>query len=267
MVKSKLRALTFLAPNMLPVYRFTMDYLGRKLGCEIELAVGMDYDAIYQADLAFICGLPYVLYTAPYLAHSALEALVAPVLQGERFENRPIYFSDVIVRQDSPFQSFAELRGCSWAYNEPQSQSGYGITRYWLVKLGETNGYFNKVVQSGFHQRSIQMVCNGEVDASAIDAQVLAVELRDHPQLAEQLRVIDSLGPSSIQPLAAARHLSPTLKQDMQAVLAEIHHDPAGRAVLGQGFIDHFIPVSDADYDDIRAMLTACEQANFLSLK
>jgi ABC-type phosphate/phosphonate transport system substrate-binding protein len=68
MTKSGLRALTFLAPNMLPVYRFTMNYLGRKLGCEIELAVGTDYDTIYQADLAFICGLPYVLHTAPYLA-------------------------------------------------------------------------------------------------------------------------------------------------------------------------------------------------------
>jgi phosphonate transport system substrate-binding protein len=267
MAKSELRALTFLAPNMLPVYRFTMDYLGRKLGCEIELAVGVDYDEIYQADLAFICGLPYVLYTAPYHADAPLEALVAPVLQGERFENRPIYFSDVIVHQDSPFQSFADLRGCSWAYNEPQSQSGYGITRYWLVKLGETNGYFSKVVQSGFHQKSIEMVCNGEVDASAIDAQVLAVELRDHPQLAEHLRIIDSLGPSSIQPLAAASHLSPTLKQDIQAILAEIHHDPAGRSVLAQGFIDRFAAVEDANYDDIRAMLAACEQADFLSLK
>jgi phosphonate transport system substrate-binding protein len=267
MAKSRLRALTFLAPNMLPVYRFTMEHLSRQLGCEIELAVGVDYDEIRQADLAFICGLPYVLYTAPYEVDAPLEALVAPVLQGERFQDRPIYFSDVIVRQDSPFQSFADLRGRTWAYNEPQSQSGYGITRYWLVKLGETNGYFSKVVQSGFHQRSIEMVRNGEVDASAIDAQVLAVELRDHPQLGGQLRVIDSLGPSSIQPLAAASHLPTTLKQDIQAILAEFHHDPAGRAVLDRGFIDHFVAVCDTDYDDIRAMLSACEQADFLSLK
>jgi phosphonate transport system substrate-binding protein len=267
MATSKLRALTFLAPNMLPVYRFTMEYLSRQLGCEIELAVGLDYDEIFQADLAFICGLPYVLYTAPYLANASIEALVAPVLQGERFQKRPIYFSDVIVRQDSPFQSFADLRGCSWAYNEPQSQSGYGITRYWLAKLGETHGYFSEVVQSGFHQKSIEMVCNGEVDASAIDAQVLAVELRDRPQLGGQVRVIDSLGPSSIQPLAAASRLPTALKQDIQTILAEIHHDPTGRVVLDKGFIDHFVAVSDTDYNDIRAMLATCEQANFLSLK
>jgi phosphonate transport system substrate-binding protein len=267
MAKPTLRALTFLAPNMLPVYRFTMEHLGRKLGFEIELMVGSDYEELVQADLTFICGLPYVLYTRPYFDTSPLEALTAPVLRGDRFQNRPIYFSDVIVRRDSPFHSFADLRGSTWAYNEPQSQSGYGITRYWLVKIGETNGYFKEVVQTGFHQKSIDLVCSGEVDASAIDAQVLAVERRDHPYLAEQLRVIDSLGPSSIQPLAAASRLPAALKRDIQAIFAEIHHDPAGRATLDRGFIDHFETVNDANYDDIREMLAICEQASFLSLK
>lgn len=244
-----------------------MAHLSSKLGRDIELTVGKDYNELFQADLAFVCGLPYVLYTIPHLSYFPIEAITAPVLRGDRFQDRPIYFSDVIVHKDSPFQSFADLRGCSWAYNEPQSQSGYGITRYWLVKLGETDGYFNDVVQTGFHQKSIQMVCDSEVDASAIDAQVLAVELRDHPPLADQLRVIDSLGPSSIQPLAAARHLPTALKQDIQAIFAEIHHDPTGRAVLDRGFIDRFVAVSDADYNDIRDMLAACEQAGFLLLK
>ncbi len=267
MATRTLHALTFLAPNMLPVYRFIMKHLGDKLDCEIELTVGSHYSEIFQADLAFICGLPYVLYTHPRLSASPIEALVAPVLQGERFQSRPIYFSEVIVHRDSPYRSFADLRGCSWAYNEPHSQSGYGITRYWLARMGETNGYFRKVIETGFHQRAIRKVHNRKVDAAAIDVQVLAVELHQHPQLAEQLRVIDSLGPSTIQPLAAASHLSKALKQDIQTIFAEIHHDPAGRAVLDRGFIDHFVSVSDAHYDDIRDMLAFCEQVNFLSLK
>jgi phosphonate transport system substrate-binding protein len=267
MTKPTLHAVTFLAPNMLPVYSFTIDYLARRLGCNIDLTVGSDYDDVLEADLAFICGLPYVLYTAPRRNSSPIEALSAPVLRGDRFQNRPIYFSDVIVRNDSPFTSFADLRGRSWAYNEPLSQSGYGITRYWLVKRGETNGYFGRVIQAGFHQKAIEMVTSGEIDASAIDAQVLAVELRDHPELAGQLRVIDSLGPSSIQPLTAATRLSAELKRDIQAALAEIHQNPAGREWLDRGLIDHFETVSDSDYDDIRAMLVACEQAEFLTLR
>lgn len=267
MMKRTLRALTFLAPNMLPVYQLVMDYLGSRLGCGIELGVGSDYAEALHADLAFICGLPYVLSTRPRREASPIEALVAPVLQGERFQGLPIYFSDVIVRRDSPFQSFADLRGSSWAYNEPLSQSGYGITRYWLAALGETHGYFGKVVEAGFHQESIRQVFHGEVDASAIDAQVLAVELRQQPHLADGLRVIASLGPSTIQPLAVASRLPQGLKQDIQAVLGELHREPACRAALDRGFIDRFVPVSDGDYNDIREMLAFCEQLGFLELK
>lgn len=250
---------------MLPLYRFMMDYLGGKLGVEVTLTVGSEYAEALHADLSLICGLPYVLYTrdpAP-----PLEAIAAPVLKGHRFQNRPIYYSDVIVHRDSPFHSFADLRGCSWAYNEPKSQSGYGITRYHLAKMSETGGYFGKVVQSGFHQQSIRMVARREVDASAIDAQVLAVELRDHPRLGAQLRVVDSLGPSTIQPLTAASRLPESLKRDIQAILTNMHHDPAARVLLDRGMIDHFTSVSDADYDDIRAMLAFCERANFLTLR
>ncbi len=265
MEKRTLQAITFLAPTMLPIYRFILNHLERVLGYEIQLQTGQHYEQVLHTDLAFICGLPYVLYTKPYIAPPSIEALSAPVLKGTRFENKPIYFSDVIVRRDSPFTSFGDLRGRSWAFNEPLSQSGYGITRYELLKRGEIGGYFGRVVESGYHQKSIQMVYDGRVDASAIDTQVLAVAYKHQPHLADRLRIIERWGPSTIQPLVANHALSRGLKQDIQAVLNEIHHDPANRAVLDSGFIDHFVTVTDDDYEDIRAMLRTCEQANFLS--
>lgn len=267
MASLNLRAVTFLAPNMASVYRFIMNYVAKKLRCDISFVTGSHYDEVFSADLSFICGLPYVLRTAPYRKPSPIEAIAAPVLQGDRYQGRPIYFSDVIVRRDRLFQSFSDLRGCSWAYNEPESQSGYGITRYWLVKLGETGGYFDRVLEAGFHQIAIRMVCKGRADAAAIDSQVLAVELRDHPQLAEQLRVIDSLGPSTIQPLAAANHLPASLKRDIQGVLTEMHQDSEASEQLDHGFIERFVGMEDSDYDDIRAMLAACERADFLTLR
>src|SRR5215216_4965303 len=145
-----LRAITFLAPNMLPVYEFVIAHIGRALGCETELVTGTHYDEVLEYDLAFICGLPYVHYTEPRLRPPPIEAIAAPILTGSRYENRPIYFSDLIVHRESLFRSFADLRGASWAYNELLSQSGYGITRYSLVQRGETNGYFGEVIEAGF---------------------------------------------------------------------------------------------------------------------
>lgn len=252
---------------MLPVYQSLVRYIGDQLGLQTELAVGTAYDELLDYDACFICGLPYILYTQPRRPSSALEAIAAPILQGERYQNRPIYFSDVIVHRNCPYQTLADLRGCTWAYNEPLSQSGYGITRYTLVKKGEIQGYFGKVVQAGFHQKALKMVCQGEIDAAAIDSQVLALALRDYPELRDQLRVIDTLGPSTIQPFAVAAHLPTSLKSDIQAVLVHAHTNPAMRAILARGLIERFATVQDADYEDIRQMLSACEQADFMVLR
>jgi phosphonate transport system substrate-binding protein len=123
-----LRFVTFLAPSLFSFYEFLTHYLGEELGCKTELTVGKAYNQLADCDAAFVCGLPYVESTS--WPEPPVEPLAAPVLKGARYRARPIYFSDVIVRRDSTIGSFADLRGRTWAYNEPHSQSGYGITRY-----------------------------------------------------------------------------------------------------------------------------------------
>ena len=95
----------------------------------------------------WIRGLPYVWKADR--GQPSLELLVAPVMQGTRYQNRPVYFSDVIVLRTSQFHAFADLRGATWAYNEPGSHSGYNVVRYHLAMLGETAGYFGRVIESG----------------------------------------------------------------------------------------------------------------------
>jgi phosphonate transport system substrate-binding protein len=263
---ARLRFATFLAPNLLPVYRFLTDRIGRRLGRPVQLVVGTSFDqfARGEADLGVICGLPYV-----WLADRRprpVEPLAAPVLSGDRYGGRPVYFSDVIVHHSSPIGRLEELRGCSWAYNEPASHSGHTVTIYSLVRMGAQPGFFARVVEAGYHQRAIRLVASGAVDAAAIDSQVLTVELRDHPQLADRLRVIGSFGPSTIQPVVAASHLPDRLKDEVQQLLVELGDDPTARAALDHGFVERFAVVDDAAYDDIRAMLAAIQAAGWTSL-
>jgi hypothetical protein len=172
----------------------------------------------------------------------------------------------VIVRRDSPLTCLEELRGCWWAYNEPASHSGHTITLYSLIRMGARPGFFGRVVQAGFHQRAIHLVLAGAVDAAAIDSQVLAIELRDHPQRADHLRVIGSFGPSTIQPVVAASRLPGRLKHQIRELLVKLSDDPTARPLLARGFVDRFRPVDDAAYDDIRAMLATIHAAGWTSL-
>jgi len=263
----RLRFGTFLAPNILPVYEAVAEEVGRRLGVETELFIETDYEACArdENEVCFICSLPYVQFERE--GASPAVPVAAPVLIGERYGGRPIYFSDVIVHVDSPFRSFLDLRGHSWAYNEPRSHSGYGITRYHLLELGETHGFFSEVIEAGFHETAMRLVAAGEVDGSAIDSQVLAVALRDDPSLAHSLRIIDALGPSTIQPVTVSKRVPAVQRREIQEVLTSMHEDPAMRGRLAQGMVDRFVPADASSYDDVRRMLDACQAAGFMELR
>ncbi|HTU21403.1 MAG TPA: PhnD/SsuA/transferrin family substrate-binding protein [Gemmataceae bacterium] len=265
MVSRTLRFATFLAPNMLPVYRLIARHVQARLDIPTELVVGSSYERLSeQAEVSFLCGLAYIELRR---LGEPIEPLAAPLLRGGRYGGRPVYFSDVIVRRDSPFRSFADLRGCSWAYNEPYSHSGPGITCYRLVELRETQDYFGRVIEAGWHQRSIRLVQRGEVDASAVDSHVLALARRDHPELDRDLRVIDSLGPSTIQPVVVVSWLEESLKADLRSVLLEMTADRAARAALADRLVERFVAIADEDYDDLRRMRAACVAAELPTLR
>jgi len=265
----RLRFGTYLASNeaAIALSEVVTEEVGRRLGVPTELIVESSYDSCLEDrnEVCFVCSLPYVTFERRGLDLAV--PVAAPVLSGERYGGRPIYFSDVIVHLDSPFQSFLDLRGTRWAYNEPLSHSGYGITRYHLATLGEIDGFFGEVVEAGFHREAIRMVADEEVDGSAIDSQVLSIELRDHPELADAIRVVEALGPSTIQPVAVSRRVPEDLREEIRDALVGMADDPAVRDRLAPGLVERFVRIDAASYDDIRTMVDACEAVGFLDLR
>ncbi|MBM3276049.1 MAG: PhnD/SsuA/transferrin family substrate-binding protein, partial [Candidatus Sericytochromatia bacterium] len=141
-----------LAPNAAPYLRAIVDWTARATGLPLmfdDLTPWPDSEAdLYRgaAAFGFVCGLPYVLE-----AH-CVEALAAPVMTGARYGGKPIYFSDLVVRKESRFLKFEDLRGTSFVYNEPGSHSGYNIVRYHLAQNGHCGKFFSRVTGSGSHQ-------------------------------------------------------------------------------------------------------------------
>jgi phosphonate transport system substrate-binding protein len=246
------------AANADPWVEAVVAYLADRLGRSVDFVNQIDWeerDRLLDAgriDAGWICGWPYVRKLARPDAN--LELLAAPVMAAPRYQDRPVYFSDVIVQRDSRFTSFADLRGASWGYNEPGSQSGFNITRYHLAKLGESWAYFGRVVQTGAHQASLREVRAGRLDATAIDSTVLETELERDPALAAEIRLIDALGPSPIPPWVVGTHVLAEQRQALRELLLDMHTDPAGRQALAVGGLARFAAVTDRDYDVIREM-------------
>jgi phosphonate transport system substrate-binding protein len=259
-----LRVATCLAPHLAWFYRFLAASLGDRLGRPAEFVEEAGYDQLGDVDVVFVCSLAYVEHAD---IGRRFEPLAAPVLTGTRYGSGPVYYSDVIVHRDSPLRCFADLRGRSWAYNEPHSQSGYGITRYHLARLGETGGYFGQVLEAGRHERAIHLVAARQVDAAAIDSHVLETYLGVHPHLRAQLRVIDTLGPSPIQPVVVRRDLPRSTKNELRQALADVEHDPDGRSCLARAQVTRFVCADDATYDPIRQMRSVAAAAGLSVLR
>src|SRR5207253_408625 len=140
-----------------------------------------------------------------------IELLAAPIPSGPLYGGRPVYFSDVIVKRDSPAKKFDDLCGSVWAYNEPRSHSGYNVIRAHLANLGRKR-FFNRAVESGSHSASVEMVLSGQVDAAAIDSTMLEWMKSQRPEIGKQVRVIATLGPSPIPPWVISKEVPENLR-------------------------------------------------------
>jgi phosphonate transport system substrate-binding protein len=128
------------------------------------------------------------------------------------------------------------------------------VTRYHLATLGEPSGFFGRVLEVGSHIKSLEMVVAGTLDAAAIDSTVLEKELASRPELRDQIRVVDSLGPSPIPPWVASTTLAPADRASIREHLLGMHLHVDGHAILARGEMLRFVKVRDSDYDPIRHM-------------
>jgi len=202
-----LRVISYLAPSIpAEFFRIVAAHIAAECGESIALQfeerisgpLGDDRDPFAEADvdLGFICAPSYRWMRAK--DPESVELLPAPVPLDARANGRAVYFADVVVRADSPFVTFDDLRGARWTYNDRNSRSGWFSM---VERVREPETFFGSLAQSGSHLRSLDLVLNGDVDAAAIDSNALFVQRRERPEIASMLRVIETWGPYPIQPV------------------------------------------------------------------
>jgi len=260
----KLTITSIQAPNQDWIAAALANYLGEKLGIACEFIADPPWqerermiDTGY-ANISWICGLPYVHKIDR--ADVQIELLVAPVMENARYKGRPVYFSDVIVRSESNFTTFADLRGRRWAYNEPNSHSGYNLTRYMLAQMGEFDGFFGYITEAGSHQIALHLLLEGKIDGTSIDSTVLEIELKNRPEITSHIRKIATWGPSPIPPWVIHKQVPSNLRDRVRRILLRMDSDWKGKAVLADLGIKKFTDVGDANYDPIREMEIKAQQ-------
>ena len=231
-------------------YRQLLDYIGQKLGREIQFIQRKTYGEINellardQIDLAFICSGPYVVGKEKH----GFELLATPEVQNSHF-----YHSYLIVNKHSEFKNLADLRGHVFAFTDPDSNTGKLVPTYWLDLMHERpETFFNKTIYTYSHDNAILAVAKGLVDGAAVDGLIWEYYHHKNPVFTSETRIIRKSEPYGIPPLVASKSLSSEIKKQIRRELFEIHRDPQGRKIISELMIDRFVNPRDEWYDSIR---------------
>ena len=234
------------------LYRQLLQYLSRRVGKDLEFVQRQTYAEINDLlqrgdiDLAFICSGPY----ATGKGSLQFEPLAVPMVQGSHF-----YQSYLIVNKNSSFNHLEDLKGHSFAFTDPHSNTGKLVPSYWLTELGEQpETFFSQIIYTYSHDNSIMAVSRGLVDGASVDSLIWEYYQAKEPSFTAQTKVIKKSVPYGIPPLVASRHLPSEDRDRLKQVLLTMHQDPEGRQILGKLLIDRFAPLQEEWYEPIRQM-------------
>ena len=233
-------------------YQQLLNYIEERLGRPVKFVDRESYVEVNNLlksgdiDVAFVCGRPYVDGHDEF----GMELLVAPQAYGE-----VEYYSYIIVSKDSSIKSFEDLRGKSFAFCDPLSNSGKAFPMYLLAKRGETpDSYFEKYFYTYAHDKSIKAVAQGIVDGAAVDHLIWEYLNRMNPADTLKTRVIVKSPPFGIPPVVVRPGLAPEIKEKLRHIFLNAHMDEEGGKILEGMMIEKFVPITDNAYKSIREM-------------
>ncbi len=233
-------------------YRHLLAYIARKMDRDLEFVQRKTYGEIDELlgkgliDIALICSGPYISGKDRY----GFEPLAVPEVHGSHF-----YRSYLIVNQSSPFQRLEDLRGHSFAFTDPDSNTGRLVPTYWLAEMNEQpETFFSRIIFTYSHDNSIMAVARGLVDGATVDGLIWDFYQAKNPTFTSKTRIIKKSEPYGIPPLVASRQLPNEAKERIRKLLLTMHQDPEGQGLLSELMIDRFIPLQEEWYGSLKQM-------------
>jgi len=238
--------------DQVAILRSWKGYLEERIGRPVRFVHRGSYQEINellskdQLDFAWVCGYPYVRN------RSFMRLLAIPL-----YEGRPLYQSYLIVpKSDTTTRSFRDLKGKIFAYSDPNSNSGFLVPQYELVRLGENPAtFFQKSFFTWAHSKVVNAVGSGLANGGAVDGYVWETLQRTHPELTAQTRVVRKSALYGFPPLVARASIGEGDFRAMQEVLLGMSKDAQGRELLARLNLDGFAPDDPHVFDGIAEIL------------
>jgi ABC transporter, phosphonate, periplasmic substrate-binding protein len=147
----------------------------------------------------FMCGLPFSR------SDPRPELIAAPVPSPPDFYGLPQYWSEMVVRKDSSFQTIEDTFGGRIALTVPDSQSGCLAALYFLMPIARRFPLYREVITPQVTPLgAVSAVVDGAADVAPIDSYAYSLLQKYRSDLTSQLRVVARTPRTPIPPLVAS---------------------------------------------------------------
>ena len=212
-------------------------YLAAQLGRPVQLIKRRTYQEITalllsgQLDAAWVCDDPYVQH------EDQLELLAVPL-----YRHEPLYQTYVIVSEGSKAQSFDDIRGTVHAFSDPDSTSGFLVTRHLLALRHTTPAQFFRTFFFTYgHRNVVRAVATELAESGSIDGYVWDVMREREPDLVNKTRVVYRSEQLGFPPIVGLKSASDAnLAKAISAAFLEMPTHPLGREILAILELDGF---------------------------
>ncbi len=228
-------------------YKKLIDYVALHIGDEASMILRPSYSDVRilleekEVDIALVCTGTYIICSRA----ATIELIAVP-----EFKNDLKYRCLFVVNKYSTINDIADLQGRSFAFTDPESNTGCIVPSWVVSKQGkEPKEYFSKIIYTGSHDRSLYAVAKGLVDGAGVDSLVFYSFIETHPEMKEFLRVIWKSEPFGAPPIVVPTGLGESMKEQFREIFLSMSQDVQGRKILDGIGIERFRTPQPGEYN------------------
>jgi ABC-type phosphate/phosphonate transport system substrate-binding protein len=225
----------------------TLDYVPYPAPLPLE-----DFWSRSDLGCVFMCGFPIALGLADVVP------IAAPIPRAAWAAGRPVYRSDLIVRQEAPYRSLEDTFGGRAGWTVAHSHSGFNAFRHHLLayRSAERPRLYREMVGNLVTARAVlDGVREGRLDVGPLDAYWHLLIARHRPELTAGVRVLASTDVAPMPAFVAAAgtpaEVVGALRAAFVAAAARHWFEPYRDLLLIEGFAAastaHFATTLDWD--------------------
>lgn len=230
-------------------YTPLFDYLSTRAGVKYKLVVPQNYQELVllfeqgAIDIGFFGGYTFV---KAQKEHGAVPIVMRDVDRS--------FLSVIVARKDSGLNSLKDLEGKTFSFGSDLSTSGHLMPRFYFSKSNITpEEYFSKVEFSQAHNKTMEHVFDGRVEAGVLNANVYNRMISQNPEMAEQLKVIWQSPPYPDYVWAAQADLSEDVINDLLVAFLSLDLNNTEEAqILKSVDAEVFYPATVNDFSELQ---------------